>query len=62
MVIEFVPKDDPTVKTMLALREDIFDDYSIETFTNRLIDRARIVQQKVVSESGRTLFFYERMQ
>jgi ribosomal protein L11 methylase PrmA len=61
-VIEFVPKDDPTVKTMLALREDIFDDYSIETFTNRLNERARIVQQKVVSESGRTLFFYERMQ
>jgi hypothetical protein len=57
-----VPKDDPTVKTMLALREDIFDDYSIETFTNRLNDRARIVQQKTVSESGRTLFFYERTQ
>ena len=50
------------MKTMLALREDIFDDYSIETFTTRLTERARIVQQQTVSESGRTLFFYERMQ
>jgi ribosomal protein L11 methylase PrmA len=59
-VIEFVPKDDPTVKTMLALREDIFDDYSLETFSNRLTARARIVKQKTVSSTGRTLFFYDR--
>ncbi|MET0742882.1 MAG: class I SAM-dependent methyltransferase [Microvirga sp.] len=59
-IIEFVPKDDPTVKTMLALRDDIFDDYSIETFTGQLDRRARIVETKVVSESGRTLFVYDR--
>jgi ribosomal protein L11 methylase PrmA len=61
-VIEFVPKDDPTVQTMLALREDIFDDYSVETFTNRLTQRAKIVQHQTVSGSGRTLFFYDRTQ
>jgi ribosomal protein L11 methylase PrmA len=61
-VIEFVPKDDPTVKTMLALREDIFDDYSLETFSNRLSQRARIVDQQTVSGSGRTLFFFDRSQ
>jgi ribosomal protein L11 methylase PrmA len=59
-VIEFVPKDDPTVRTMLALREDIFDDYSLETFSNRLSQRARIVDRQTVSGSGRTLFFYDR--
>jgi ribosomal protein L11 methylase PrmA len=59
-VIEFVPKDDPTVKTMLALREDIFDDYSLETFSNRLSQRARIIDQQTVSGSGRTLFFFDR--
>ncbi|MBM6593718.1 methyltransferase domain-containing protein [Microvirga pudoricolor] len=59
-VIEFVPKNDQTVQTMLALREDIFDDYSVETFAGQLTKRARIVEQKVVSESGRTLFFYDR--
>ncbi|MDF2811320.1 MAG: NoeA host specific nodulation protein [Microvirga sp.] len=59
-LIEFVPKEDPTVKTMLALREDIFEDYSIETFSNQLARRARIVQQDVVSQSGRTLFFFDR--
>jgi ribosomal protein L11 methylase PrmA len=59
-IIEFVPKDDPTVQTMLALRDDIFDDYGIETFTGQLSERARIVDRKVVSESGRTLFVYDR--
>ncbi|WP_112661799.1 class I SAM-dependent methyltransferase [Microvirga flavescens] len=59
-VIEFVPKSDPTVQKMLALREDIFDDYTIETFSNALAQRGRIVKQEKVSQSGRTLFFYDR--
>jgi ribosomal protein L11 methylase PrmA len=59
-VIEFVPKNDSTVQKMLALREDIFDDYSAETFTGLLKQRARIVSREVVSKSNRTLFWYER--
>ena len=31
-VIEFVHKSDPTVQQLLALREDIFDDYTSEAF------------------------------
>lgn len=55
-VVEFVPKQDPTVQKMLALREDIFDDYTEEVFTKLLADRARIVRTDRVSKSGRILF------
>ena len=48
------------VRQMLADREDIFADYDIETFRSRLGACARIVQAQQVSESGRTLFLYER--
>jgi len=59
-VIEFVPKDDPTMRRMLALREDIFPDYDEVAFTRCLAEVARIVRREVVSEDGRCLFWYER--
>lgn len=59
-VIEFVPKDDPTVQKMLALRDDIFPDYNCENFTAILTGCARIVQQKQISSTGRRLFWFER--
>lgn len=55
-VVEFVPKQDPTVQKMLALRDDIFDDYNEHMFTTLLSERARIVRSERVSESGRILF------
>jgi ribosomal protein L11 methylase PrmA len=59
-VIEFVPKDDPTVQRMLALREDIFDGYSVEAFTAALGAQARIVREAPIVDSGRRLFWYDR--
>ncbi len=59
-VIEFVPKSDPTIGRMLALREDIFVNYDLERFATILGKRATIRQRKTVSESGRTLFWYTR--
>jgi len=59
-VIEFIEKTDPTIQQMLALREDVFADYSLETFTQALVSRARIVETKVVSKHGRRLFWYDR--
>ncbi|MFQ6017416.1 MAG: class I SAM-dependent methyltransferase [Kiloniellaceae bacterium] len=41
-VVEFVPKDDPMVQTMLHLREDIFPDYGLEHFLECLGTAARI--------------------
>jgi ribosomal protein L11 methylase PrmA len=59
-VIEFVHKTDPTVQRMLALREDIFDDYGEAQFVSALTSRARILKSEVVSASGRRLFWYEK--
>jgi ribosomal protein L11 methylase PrmA len=59
-IIEFVPKSDPMVQRMLALRDDIFPDYSEATFVQALERNSRIVGRQVVSKSGRSLFRYER--
>ncbi|HLT19148.1 MAG TPA: hypothetical protein VKZ96_06815, partial [Thermomicrobiales bacterium] len=59
-VIEFVPKSDPTVQRMLALREDIFTDYDEAAFTSCLEQNARIVRDQTVSQHGRRLFWYDR--
>lgn len=59
-VIEFVPKSDSTIQRMLSLREDIFYDYSVETFEIHLKSLSTIIKKQFVSESGRCLFWYER--
>lgn len=59
-VIEFVPKSDPTVRKMLALREDIFPDYSEENFAAFLGSIARVERKEKVSASGRVLYAFSR--
>lgn len=59
-VIEFVQKSDPTVGRMLALKGDIFPDYTQANFEVLLRDHARIVEEVTVSRDGRTLYRYER--
>jgi ribosomal protein L11 methylase PrmA len=59
-VIEFVEKSDPTVQRMLALREDVFPDYTLGAFETLLARQARIVKKARISETGRTLYAYER--
>jgi ribosomal protein L11 methylase PrmA len=59
-VIEFVQKTDPTVRTMLSLREDIFWDHTEENFRSLLSASAGIVDSRVVSAQGRMLFQYDR--
>ncbi|MGI9332089.1 MAG: class I SAM-dependent methyltransferase [Gammaproteobacteria bacterium] len=58
-VVEFVPKSDPMVQTLLRLREDVFDDYSEATFAAALERRSAIVRQETVSASGRRLYWYD---
>jgi hypothetical protein len=59
-VIEFVPKSDPMVQALLALREDIFPDYAEDTFSEALRSGARITRSETISATGRKLFWYER--
>ena len=61
-VIEFVQKSDPMVQNMLRLREDIFTDYSEESFVNHLERKADIVRSTTVSGANRRLFWFRRRQ
>lgn len=57
-VLEFVPKSDPTVQKMLALREDIFPDYTEENFARILSSLRRVEKKETVSNSGRVLYAF----
>ena len=59
-VIEFVPKQDPMVQELLRNREDIFPDYTKESFSEALGRCATIRRVAEVSASGRSLFWFER--
>ena len=59
-IIEFVPKSDPTIQRMLALREDIFPNYDQPHFEAALVRRSSIVRREQVSETGRILYWYSR--
>lgn len=59
-IIEFVPKQDPMVQELLALREDIFPDYAEEAFLQHLKRFARIVKTETVTASGRKLIWFAR--
>ncbi len=57
-VVEFAPKDDPMVQSMLSLREDIFDQYTLEHFEDCLTATARIERSQ--SLNGRHLIWFRR--
>ena len=59
-VIEFVPKEDPMVKKLLAYREDIFPFYTEACCLSYISERAKIVKTVKASESGRLLIWYSR--
>lgn len=59
-IVEFVPKSDPTVRRMLALREDVFDGYDEAGCLDLLGRRTRIVEQRRLPDGGRLLVRYER--
>jgi len=59
-IIEFVPKRDPMVQSLLALREDIFPDYTADAFLAAVRARAEVVSDVEVSQSGRRLVRFAR--
>ncbi len=59
-VIEFVPKSDPMVQRMLAVRQDIFDGYTEEAFSSALRNETAIVECQKISATGRKLFTYHK--
>ncbi|MCC6986967.1 MAG: hypothetical protein IT309_11080, partial [Anaerolineales bacterium] len=62
LVIEFVPKSDSQTQKLLASREDIFDEYTIEGFEKRFGGRFSILDKRAVSGSGRVMYLMERIE
>ena len=59
-VVEFVPKEDPMVRHLLATREDVFPDYTLEGFRAAAASRFEIVAERPIEESPRVLFLLRR--
>lgn len=60
LIIEFVPKADSQVQILLAARKDIFDQYHIEGFRAAFQPRFRIIAERPIAGSERTLFLMKR--
>ena len=59
-LIEFVPKNDPTIQKMLELKGDIFPDYNENNFEKIILKYGKIIMKKVISDSGRTIYEFQR--
>lgn len=61
IILEFVPKNDQAIKTMLLNREDIFKDYNEENLKNIFrINNLKIIKENNFTKSGRKLFYLKK--
>ena len=60
LIIEFVPKRDPKVQTLLATREDIFVDYERNAFERVFGEVYEIMQTQQLRGSERVLYLMRR--
>ncbi|MBW3561841.1 MAG: SAM-dependent methyltransferase [Actinobacteria bacterium] len=60
LIVEWVPKDDPRVRQLLATREDIFEDYDHETFTRAFERHFEAVSDEPLPGSDRIVHHYRR--
>ena len=56
VIIEFVPKEDPMVRQLLANREDIFEDYTQEGFERAFTKEFTIARAEPIKGSERVLY------
>lgn len=60
LIVEWIPKDDPMVRRLLAAREDVFTDYSADGFRAAFTGDFKIVEEAPIEDSGRVLFRMRR--
>jgi ribosomal protein L11 methylase PrmA len=58
-IVEFVPKSDPMVQAMLSRREDIFPDYTLDSFLTLIRRKVRVSNVFQLPNSNRVLIEYE---
>lgn len=59
-IVEFVPKDDPMARRLLAARADVFDDYHSDGFESGFGRWFRVVERYPIPGTGRTLYLLDR--
>jgi hypothetical protein len=59
-IVEFVPKEDPMTRRLLAARLDVFAHYTIDGFRDAFGGSFRIAREAPIADSPRTLFLLER--
>jgi SAM-dependent methyltransferase len=59
-IVEFVPKEDPMVRRLLAARRDVFADYDLDGFRAAAATRFEIVREAPIEDSVRVLFLLRR--
>ncbi|RXK62712.1 SAM-dependent methyltransferase [Lacibacter luteus] len=60
LIIEFVPKEDPKVQSMLQWRKDIFEEFTVEEFEKAFASFFSLQQKVTVNGSQRTIFVYRK--
>jgi len=59
-IIEFVPKSDSQVQRLLATREDVFPDYTVEGFERAVAPVFEIAANEAIGDSERRLYLLRR--
>ncbi len=62
LIIEFVPKNDPGAIKLLAVREDVFQDYHLQSFEMNFEKYFRILRKHVIGSSCRVLFLMSKLE
>ena len=60
LIIEFIPKDDSQVQRLLSTREDIFNNYSQESFESEFSNKFKILKSENIPDSKRVLYLMGR--
>lgn len=61
LIVEFVPKEDPQVRRLLATRRDIFPAYTREGFEEAFGSRFRVRRREAVGDGQRVLYLMTRV-
>jgi ribosomal protein L11 methylase PrmA len=59
-IVEFVPKEDPMARRLLATRRDVFPTYDLDGFRAAASTRFEIVREAPIADSPRVLFLLRR--
>jgi ribosomal protein L11 methylase PrmA len=59
-IVEFVPKEDPMTRRLMAARRDIFEHYTLDGFRAAFGETHEIAREAAITDSPRTLFLLRR--